>query len=227
MNVRDTRRSRRWLYIGALVIVTGVVAGTTYGLLVWQREANKPIPVISSQTVRHTTDTPDETNQDLACQHYRVAAEKPRKIRISSIDVDTCVQPVGLDENKVIAAPNSIHLVGWYVDSPSPGEDGNSIMNGRVAGQTSNAVFIDLKYLQAGNEITIQYGDLSEKTFKVVETKQYDLAEVPEELSRRLDDADTQLTLVTHGEVPNSAAKTSGQRVIVRAVLSTQGRQEY
>ena len=226
MNVLGTKSKRRWLYVSTLVIATGMVTYAIYNLLPWYQVTHKPISELSTKTVTHSTDTPDESNLDDACSRYEVAAEKPRKIRIESIGVDTCIQPVGIDQNKAVAVPSSIYLTGWYVDSVLPGQKGNSIIDGHVSGRYGKAVFADLKYLQVGNKITIQYGDLTEKTFKVVETKRYKVSKAGEELFRQRDDIERQLTLITCGGRFDNKLQAYDKRTIVRASINVQTREE-
>ena len=56
--------------------------------------------------------------------------------------------------------PNNIHTAGWFVDSVRTGENGLSIIDGRVDGRAANeGVFANLEKLREGDELMIEMGD--------------------------------------------------------------------
>lgn len=205
--------------ISLLIIGLGLVGYGAWGL--WQRysathQQNVTIP---SEIVTHSTDTPDETVPKDACDNYQVPATQPRKIEINAINVDGCIQRVGIDQNNAIAVPTNIHLAGWYTSSVLPGDAGNSIIDGHVLGRYDDAIFAHLAKLNQGDIIRIQFGDESWKEFKVVEVKSYTIAQAAVELNKQLDGVSNQLTLITCTGTYISQSKTYDQRAIVRAKL--------
>ena len=61
-----------------------------------------------------------------------------RRLLLQVISIDAYLQNVGVDQNNQIAVPNNIHIAGWFVDSVRTGENGLSIIDGRVDGRAAN-----------------------------------------------------------------------------------------
>lgn len=205
-------------------IILSIAAGVgllllAYGAFgIWQQyqATHQTSVVIPTDPVAYSTDEPDETMPTEACRDYSVADALPRKITIDAIGVDACIQRVGLDQHNAIAVPTNIHLAGWFVDSPLPGEAGNSIIDGHVLGRFGDAVFVDLSSLQVNDIVSIQFGDYSEKKFRVIETQTYTVEQADTELFKQVEGIDRQLSLITCGGVFDTDAQTYDRRVIVR-----------
>jgi LPXTG-site transpeptidase (sortase) family protein len=87
----------------------------------------------------------------------------PTRIRISSIDVDAPIVPVGLDEDRSLVVPSDGDEVGWWsqVDRNQP-----TVLVGHVDTDKREAVFYHLAKLTIGDEISIKRSARDE-TFRV------------------------------------------------------------
>lgn len=213
---------RRWQWaIGSLVFIValGLLTYGFSGMLQRWHYTHNPHPTVSKKVVTYSTSTPDETPDTDACDSYNVPAWQPRKIIISSIGVNACIERVGVDQNHAVAVPTSIYLAGWYANSALPGQPGVSLVDGHVLGRYNDAIFKNLKELSAGDVITIQMGDLSTISYTVKTNDTYSLAQVPNEMLSQLPGVQSQLTLITCGGNFNPQTITYDHRVIVRASL--------
>lgn len=183
----------------------------------WQRYqvSNNPNPVIATETITHSTDTPDET-RPYCDERYTVPKNEPRRIQISSIGVDGCVQKVGIDQNKAIAVPSNIHVAGWYTDSVQPGKPGLSIIDGHVLGRYNDAIFANLKDIKGSDTIRIELGDGSWEEFVVESVEAYSVADTMNEAYRPFD-GDNRLVLITCYGTYDAANSTYDKRIVVRA----------
>ncbi len=205
------------LRIVILVIGTGLIIYSLLGFWHRYKATHAPTPSITTESVTHTTDTPEETIPD--CDNFRVADDEPRKIEISSVGISGCIQKVSTDQNGAIAAPNNIHLAGWYTQSVLPGQPGLSIIDGHVMGKYSTAIFTNLKNISAGDEIQIEMGDGSKKLFTVVDSHSYAVDQIMNNLFNKIDEVDSQLTLITCGGTFDRGSQTYNERLIIRAKL--------
>ena len=192
--------------------------GYVYGLAQYTA-THTPNPTIPTKTVTHSTDTPDETPPQIACNEYTVSGTAPRKIEIPAAGVSGCVQKVGIDQHKAIAVPDNIHLAGWYVNSVPPGEKGLSIIDGHVLGRYGDAIFANLKNLRQGDNIKIQLGDLSWREFIVKNTEVTSDTKAGEAQFTSLPDVASQLTLITCQGKYDAKTNSYDKRLIVRAAL--------
>lgn len=203
------------ILIGAVcLVIIGAV-----GLLRYFFITHNPNPTISSSTVKYSTDSPDETMLDVVCDNYKTAPKIPRKITIPAIDVDSCIQKVGVDQNKAIAAPTNIHFAGWYIDSSPPGDEGVSVIDGHVSGVYTQGIFSKLHTLKEKDKITIEQGDGAKYIFQVNDVKSYSVDDVMEHLFTPLNGVKSQLNLITCGGKYDQQTKTYEKRVVVRASL--------
>ncbi len=208
-------------------IVAGIVFIVSVFLIVygswglWQQyhATHDSKVTIPKQIITHSKDHPDETVPQKACEEYTVDDNEVRKIEIPSIDVSGCVQKVGIDQNKAIAVPTNIHLAGWYIDSPIPGEKGNSIIDGHVLGRYNDAIFANLEDIEIGDIVRIQFGDKSWRQFEVIDARSYPETKALNKLFEQLEEVDKQLTLITCSGNYDSRAQTYNERFIVRTKL--------
>lgn len=184
----------------------------------WQRHqtTNNPDPTIPTEVVTHSTDRPDETPPKCD-DSYTVPADQPRKIELPSLSVSGCIQPVGVDQENKIAVPTNIHVAGWFVDSVLPGDQGVSIIDGHVQGRYTEGIFKRLDELRPGDEVIVEFGDLSRQEFEAVSIGSYTVEQTSIEQYKALDGAERQLTLITCGGNYDPATQSYDQRTIVRA----------
>lgn len=122
-----------------------------------------------------TTSTPTPSEEPAPVQNdYVVADHLPRSIMIPSINVHHYIQRVGTDNQGRIAVPSNIYFAGWFTGSELPGNPGVSIIDGHVHGRYDPGIFYNLHKLTPGDEIRIEYGDRSWKSFTVTGSKTID-----------------------------------------------------
>lgn len=132
---------------------------------------------VSAQAANGPLDVDEAKPTDL--DSYTVAADAPRIIEIPKLNTKARVLRVGLDKQDTLMAPGNVHDAGWYTGSVKPGEaSGATVIDGHVSGPTQPGVFANLKKLTAGDVITIERGDKSKVTYKVVKTEQRNVADV-------------------------------------------------
>ncbi len=217
---KNTKKYRRRIATGVgFTLGLGLVAYGFWGLWQQYHATHAPEVTIPKEIVTHSEDEPDETVPQEACEEYIVGDNEVRKIEIPGINVSGCIQKVGIDQNNAIAVPTNIHLAGWYVGSPVPGQEGNSIIDGHVLGRYDDAIFADLEDIETGDMVRIQFGDKSWKEFEVVDSHDYLEAKASSKLFEQLEDVDSQLTLITCSGNYDSQAQTYNKRLIVRTKL--------
>lgn len=203
----------------ALILSCALIGYAAFGF--WQRyRATHRLPAsTSSEVVTASTTTPDETAPTETCDEYAAADVRPKKIQISKVDIDGCVQRVGIDQYNAVAVPTNVHVAGWYVDSPLPGDEGVSLVDGHIVGRYSDAIFGRLHQLETGDVVRVVAGDNSVRVFEVVEVVSYPEGDATRELFKPLDGVDRQLTLITCGGRYDNASQAYDERLIVRTKL--------
>lgn len=210
---------RRQIIIAAILLVA--LALISYGLWnVWKRyrSIHQSSVSIPSETITYSTDEPEESLPPCD-DSYTVPDENPRAIEIGGQEIAGCIQKVGVDQNNAIAVPSNVHLAGWYVNSPLPGQNGVSIIDGHVLGRYVDAIFTNLKDIREGEIVRIQFGDMSWKEFEVVEVLDVSSEEANTKVFEQLTGVESQLTLITCGGNFDKALQTYDRRVLVRAKL--------
>lgn len=209
-----------------VVVMTLVGGGLIYvgaqGFFQGYKTTHNPSPKITKEVINYSTPQPDETKPTGACSNYEVSAKSPRSINIPSIGVNGCIQKVGVDKSNAVAVPNNLHLAGWFVNSPLPGDDGVSLIDGHVQGRYAAGIFKNIGKLIPGNTIKIEFGDRSWKEFEVVSVDSYPTEEAATEQLKKLDQVDKQLTLITCGGRFIAKENAYNQRVLVRSKLVEQ-----
>jgi LPXTG-site transpeptidase (sortase) family protein len=142
---------------------------------------------------------------------------QPTRLLIPALGIDAAVEPVGQDNNNWMAAPSSDAAVAWYNLGPIPGATGNAVIAGHrddVHGQP--AIFWHLDELEAGDEITVEFGDKSQIRFAVMTVESYTADAAPMERIFGVD-FERDLNLITCDGVWNAQSKLYDQRLVVYA----------
>jgi Sortase domain len=144
---------------------------------------------------------------------------RPIRLGIESIGVDAPVEGYGVDPaNGQMEVPYNVDEVAWYRYGPSPGQPGSAVMAAHVdlAGR-GPGVFFDLREVEPGAEVTVDYDDGSQAVFKVEARVVYQKTELPLAVifSRG---GPPVLTLITCGGAFNSSARSYDSNVVVYAV---------
>jgi LPXTG-site transpeptidase (sortase) family protein len=98
---------------------------------------------------------------------------KPTEIKISALNIDAPVTNLGLNSDGTLAVPKKDGDVGWYTGSEAPGGTGPTVMVGHLDSIRGAAVFINLKKIKAGDEISINREDGSSVIYKVDRMETY------------------------------------------------------
>lgn len=103
----------------------------------------------------------------------------PATIEIPAIDVSTSIEAVGLKENGEMAVTESFETTAWYQGGYKPGDPGNAVIGGHVDSRNGPAVFYKLNKLSKGDEIIVKNKEGEERTFVVIEKKEYPWDDAP------------------------------------------------
>lgn len=215
---RNNSRSSKYQQGALIALGIVLIAFGASGLL----ERNVAISTQTEATptiVTESTDTPKESEVPIEdCDEFASVDQQPVRISIPSIGVDGCIQQVGIDQYGDIAVPTNVGVAGWYVNSPMPGNTGVSIIDGHVQGRYRDGIFAQLPDVEIGADIIIEDATGSRRVFLVQEGTSVPVEAAQQELFRKLDDTDSQLTLITcSGDIDD--ADQFSERHIVHAVL--------
>lgn len=220
---RSKSRNKKLLVTLIIIVILGALTLVGYGAWqLWLRHqaTNNPNPVVSTQIVTHSTDSPDETKPTEACASYKAAAQNPERISIPSLQVEGCIESVGIDQHGAVAVPTNIHVAGWFVDSARPGEPGVSIIDGHINGNfTNDGIFQHLDALKQGDMFTVKKGDGTELTYETVSVRSVPLDEAAEVLFSHDPAIISQINLITCGGSWNEEIKQFDHRIIAIAKL--------
>ena len=143
----------------------------------------------------------------------------PVRIYFTGREVMADIVPVGLitegeKAGKVDTVDDAL-LTAWYMDGPSPGEDGNAIIDGHVRWKGKAGTFCILPEMQIGEEVVIEDDDGSTKAFAVSEVNYYPYDDVPPEAMDADWGGEPRLSLISCSGDFNYSAGTSETRVFV------------
>ena len=214
------KRHRRVAMVAIILLIAiGLLGYAGHYIWQWRQATHNGTVTIPQETITYSTDQPDETPPDEACDRYTVPADQPRYIKIDGYDISGCIQKVGLDQHGAVAVPSNVHVAGWFTGGPVPGQSGVSLIDGHVMGRFGRAIFSDLQLIKAGDTISVQYGDQSWKTFTVQDSHAYAVADTDAHLFDALDGVSKQLNIVTCYGGYDHNTQQYDKRLIVRAVL--------
>jgi hypothetical protein len=150
-----------------------------------------------------------------------LGASRPLRLRIPSISVDSGgLIDLGLQADGTMEVPADGSTVGWYVNSPTPGELGPAVLAAHVDWKGEKGVFYDLRDTEPGDEIDVQRADGTTVGFTVRQVEQYPKAEFP--TAKVYGDVDSaQLRLITCGGEFDSSARSYVDNIVVYAERST------
>jgi len=200
------------------LLLTGIlllIAVATVFLLLL-RPHSEDATTSATEVINFTTDTPDETKPDDTFA-WKGNANDPKKIIIPSLNIDNFIQNVGVDQNKQIAAPNNVHVAGWFVDGARPGDRGLSIIDGHLNGRQSDGVFLNLDKAETGMEFSVKFGDGSTRKFVIKNVQTVNLDQAANVLFSQDPNIKSQLNLITCGGNFDADARLYDKRVIVIA----------
>ncbi|APX33540.1 hypothetical protein BH708_13400 [Brachybacterium sp. P6-10-X1] len=142
--------------------------------------AAEPSPTPSTEASEPTEQpsTEDETTSAVAAP---LEPSEPTSLRIPSIDVDEQLFPIGLGENGQLLAPRGdrANRPAWFEGSPTPGENGPSVIEGHVTWHGDPSIFFDLGSLSTGDRVEVEREDGTVATFEVYDAARYPKDDFP------------------------------------------------
>jgi hypothetical protein len=148
-----------------------------------------------------------------------LAAAHPTRLRIPAIDVDAGgLIDLGLRADGTMEVPADGTTVGWYTESPTPGERGPAVLAAHVDWNHEKGAFYDLHTLEPGDEITVDRVDGPTASFRVQRVEQYpkDRFPTPEVYG---DVQGAELRLITCGGDLDREARSYRDNIVVYAGL--------
>ncbi len=144
--------------------------------------------------------------------------EKPSRLLIPILGVDTKVQHVGVAKSGNMATPTNFTDVGWYKYGAAPGRNGSAVMAGHVDNALALAgVFKRLGNLRPGDDVIVTTEKGTNIRFAVTDVSSYDYDKVPtEEIFNQTGKAYLKLITCTGSWIQKN--KTYNQRLVVTAV---------
>lgn len=143
----------------------------------------------------------------------------PIYITLPAIGAEGDIVKVGVDQNGSIAAPNTIHQAGWFINSVSPGEKGLSIINGHIDPRTKSAIFERLSELKVGDTFKITLGNAVVQTYVVRATQALPIEKSASVLFSQLPGLSHQLNLITCAGTYDQEHGLFTHRLVVAAEL--------
>lgn len=136
--------------------------------------------VASNNSESQPTDAPSTDKPDTsAITSYAVAPTMPRYFKMPQHGISKArVLPMAVDANNVLKSPGNVHDVGWYNASAQPGNAGAMLLDAHVSSWTTNGVFYHIKDLKPGDTVSVERGDGTEFTYRIVKSQTYDYKNV-------------------------------------------------
>ncbi len=199
--------------------VIGIALLVIGGLGLWDYFQTTHTGIDTPSTNETITETATVSEKPIVVKDdaYVVPADKPRTIKIPKLDINAYVQKVGIEKSGAMSTPNNINFAGWYVNGPSPGQPGVSIINGHAGGRYSVGIFRHIEELISGDTIQVQMGDMSLRDFSVVSVATYSVAEAATPLFNDDPSIDEELHLITCDGIFDNHLKSYDKRTIVVA----------
>lgn len=127
------------------------------------------------------TEQPTAEDETTSAVADPLAPSEPTSLRIPSLSVDERVFPIGLGESGELLAPRGdrAHQPAWFDGSPTPGENGPSVIEGHVTWGGDPSVFFELGGLETGDRFEVEREDGTTATFEVYDSARFPKDEFP------------------------------------------------
>lgn len=224
----DESWSRQRLVVLGAVTVVAVVA---VGLVLWSESyasasstaasvgptVDKVIAPVSAPSKETTIARADVSPIEVVRASDPMEESAPVRLTIPSIEVDTTLMDLGLQQDGSLEVPPDGTGAGWFTGAPTPGELGPAVIAGHVD-WNGPGVFYNLRLMAAGDLIKVERADGSTAVFAVSKVGQYPKNQFPTEaVYGALDFAG--LRLITCGGVFDAAEGHYKDNVVVFAEL--------
>jgi sortase (surface protein transpeptidase) len=106
-------------------------------------------------------------------------AERPVKINIPSIGVESSLTTLDINADGSLQVPTSYQEAGWLDRSPAPGQQGPAVIAGHIDSKSGPGVFYRLTDLKPGAKIVVTRGNGTKVSFTVSGVEQYAKSKFP------------------------------------------------
>ncbi|WP_414935744.1 class F sortase [Amycolatopsis sp. cmx-11-51] len=144
----------------------------------------------------------------------------PVSIDVPKIEAKSSLVPLGLNADNTVEVPPVTQPMqaGWYVNGPTPGEVGPSVILGHVDGNKQKGIFFRLKELAPGDKVSIARKDGTTAEFAVTKVERVAKDKFPTDAVYG-DTTEPELRLITCGGVFDKASHNYLDNIIVFARL--------
>lgn len=147
----------------------------------------------------------------------KLPPEKPLRISIPKIDINTPIIPLGLDAQGLMKVPKTAGEVAWYEPGTIPGKNGNAVLAGHYDWIDGPAVFYRIGELEMGDTIIITDERSQSWRFTVTEKNSYPAHEFPVETVFQ-ESAKPILNLITCDGIFDTNRNSYSNRIVVSAI---------
>jgi LPXTG-site transpeptidase (sortase) family protein len=141
----------------------------------------------------------------------------PVRLDVASVAIHTPLVKLGLNPDETLEVPSEPMRAGWYTGSPTPGEQGPSVIAGHVDSVEGPAVFYRLGQIAKGARVDVTRKDGSVARFEVIAVRSYAKSKFPTRTVYGNTDRST-LRLITCGDW-NDSTKEYDDNIVVFAKL--------
>ena len=169
-------RSRRHPRRSTRALLAGMAAAMGLGALAGIDDVH-PVDTVSAASTREPEGTvvaPASSTPQNPRTTGVPNASRPTRLTIPAIGVDAVgIVDLGLRADRTVEVPADAETVGWYTNSPAPGESGPALLAAHVDWQGRLGVFHDLRKVKPGDQVTVERADGSAASFTVQRVEQH------------------------------------------------------
>jgi sortase (surface protein transpeptidase) len=149
-----------------------------------------------------------------------LASSKPTSLEIPSISVRTGrIIDLSLLPDGALQVPPDAGTVGWFTGAPTPGEAGPAVLAAHVDYKRVPGVFVRLKQLHQGEQVTVGRADGRTAVFTVYQVDRYSKTSFPTDRVYG-DTPGPELRLITCGGAFDHSSGNYLDNVVVYARLT-------
>lgn len=146
-----------------------------------------------------------------------VPLDPPMEVAVGGVRAP--LDPVGLDDDRLVVVPGDVRRVGWYAPGLPPGaERGTAVLVGHVDDRAQGlGAFAVLRELAAGDDVVVRTAAGRELRYEVVSLERFDKAAVPLEQLFAVD-GPPRLVLISCDGAFDRATRSYRENVVVTAL---------
>lgn len=137
----------------------------------------------------------------------------PTRLIIPKLNINASIEYVGTTPQGEMATPSNPDNVGWFEYGPRPGENGSAVIAGHFDDGTGKpGIFINLRQLRPGDQISTQDRSGQATHFTVIQVRTYNTFTSAEVFSNA---TTPYLNLITCDGAWDPVKKTYSERLVV------------